>query len=128
MKNKITVAEALKKIKAEEPLEDYQVDFTNRKVEALEAMQLAKGGVVVPEGSIYYDDDATAEDEAFDGDWVAVQTDGLAEGEAILDVRLRLDPVIKVWLENQSIPANKLIERLLKNFYATAQLMEKRQE
>ena len=94
----LTVAEALQRAKAEEPLQGYQVDFTDHKVEALEAMQLAKAGVDVPEESIYYDDDAIAEDEAFEGEWTPVDTDGLAEAEAeaALDVRLQLDPEVKL--------------------------------
>ena len=125
MKHKLTIAEALQKIKAEEPLDDYHVDFTNNKVEALEAMQLAKAGVDVPEDKIYYDDDATAYDEAFEGDWVPVDTDGLAEAEATLNVSLQLDPTIKAWLAEQSVPVNKLLEQLLENFYRAQQVLEK---
>jgi len=127
MKNKLTVAEALQKIKAEEPLKDYHVDFTDSKVEALEAMQLAKAGVDVPEDKIYYDDEATAYDEAFEGDWVPVETDGLAEAEAeaTLDVRLQLTPEITTWLEEHSVPVDKLLEQLLENFYRAEQVVEK---
>lgn len=75
MKNKITVAEALEKLKAKEPLGNFQIDFSNDEVEALDAMQLAKAGVEVPEDSIYYKDEATAEDKSFDGDWAEVATD-----------------------------------------------------
>lgn len=125
MKNRLTVAEALEKAKAQEPLQDYQVDFTHRKVEALEAMQLAKAGVEVPEDSIYYDDAATAEDEAFEGDWVPVATDGLAEAEAALNLSLQLSPAIRAWLARQSIPTSQFLERLLVNFYRAEQLIEK---
>lgn len=125
MKTKLSVAEALQKARAEEPLQGYQVDFTDHKVEALEAMQLAKAGVEVPEESIYYDDEAIAEDEAFEGEWTSVATDGLAEAEAALNVRLHLDPEIKYWLEQQSIPTSQLLEQLLVNFYRTEQQLRK---
>ncbi len=75
MKHKITVAEALEKLKKGESLGEYQIDFSNDKVEALDAMQFAKAGVEVPEDSIYYKDEATAEDKSFDGDWAEVATD-----------------------------------------------------
>ena len=128
MKNKLTIAEALQKAEAQEPLQDYQVDFTHRKVEALEAMKLAKAGVEVPEDRIYYDDAATAYDEAFEGDWVPVATDGLAEAEAeaALHVSLQLDPDIKAWLEQQPIPPGELLEQLLENFYRAEQLVKKK--
>lgn len=96
--NHLTVSEALQRARAGEPLQGYQVDFTEHKVEALEVMQLAKAGVDVPEESIYYDDDAIAEDEAFKGEWTPVATDGLAEAEAeaALNVRLQLEPEVKL--------------------------------
>jgi predicted XRE-type DNA-binding protein len=127
MKTKLTVAKALQKGRVEEPLQGYQVDFTDHKVEALEAMQLAKAGVEVPEESIYYDDEAITEDEAFEGEWTPVATDGLAEAEAeaALHVRLHLDPEIKYWLEQQSIPTSQLLEQLLVNFYRTEQRLRK---
>lgn len=132
MKNKLTVAEALQKARAQEPLQDYQVDFTHHKVEALEAMQLAKAGLEVPEDRIYYDDETTAEDEAFEGNWVPVATDGLAEAEAkaeaTLNVRLQLESEIKDWLEQQSIPPNQLLEQLLVNFYRAERLLSKDDE
>ncbi|MCI4647575.1 hypothetical protein [Phaeodactylibacter sp.] len=98
MKTKLSVAEALQRARAEEPLQGYQVDFTDHKVEALEAMQLAKAGVEVPEESIYYDDEAIAEDEAFEGEWTPLATDGLAkaEAEAALNGRLQLNPEVKL--------------------------------
>ncbi|MCR9134046.1 MAG: hypothetical protein NXI08_15850 [bacterium] len=127
MKTKLSVAEALQKARTEEPLQGYQVDFTDHKVEALEAMQLAKAGVDVPEESIYYDDETIAEDEAFEGEWTPVATDGLAEAEAeaALNVRLQLNPEVKAWLEQQSIPTSQLLEQLLVNFYRTEQQLRK---
>ena len=54
---KISVSDALKKLEAGEPVSDYLIDFDRIKVEALDVMKLSKGGVVVPETAIYYDDD-----------------------------------------------------------------------
>lgn len=127
MKTKLTIAEALQRARAEEPLQGYQVDFSDHKVEALEAMQLAKAGIDVPEESIYYDDEAIAEDEAFEGEWTPVATDGLAEAEAeaALNVRPQLNPEVKAWLEQQSIPTSQLLEQLLVNFYRTEQQLRK---
>lgn len=65
-KDVITSYEALQKAEAQEPLQDDQGDFTHSKVEALEAMQLAKAGVEVPEDRIYYDDDDIQYDEDID--------------------------------------------------------------
>ena len=72
-----------------------------------------------------HDDEGIAYDEAFEGDWVPVDTDGLAEAEATLNVSLQLDPAIKAWLAEQSVPVNKLLEQLLENFYRAQQVLEK---
>jgi predicted XRE-type DNA-binding protein len=55
---------------------------------------------------------------------VPVATDGLAEAEAALHVTLQLDPEIKAWLEQQSIPPSQLLEQLLVNFYRAEQLLK----
>ena len=46
------------------------IDFDRIKVEDLDVMKLSKGGIVVPETAIYYDDDDIAYDEDFEGDRV----------------------------------------------------------
>jgi len=129
MKNKLSVAEALQKIKAEEPLEDYEVDFANEKVEALDAMQLNKAGVEVPEERIYYDDADIAYDEAFEGDWIPVDSDGLVETEAgLTTLHLALDPELKAWLAEQPVPAEQLVGQLLQDFHRAQQLLVKQKD
>jgi hypothetical protein len=70
--HKISVSEALHKLEAGESLRDYSIDFDRIKVEALDVMKLSKGGIVVPEAAIYYNDDDIVYDEEFEGDWVRV--------------------------------------------------------
>lgn len=70
--HKISVSEALQKLEAGESLRYYSIDFDRIKVEALDVMKLSKGGIVVPEAAIYYNDDDIVYDEEFEGDWVRV--------------------------------------------------------
>ena len=163
----LTVEEAVERVNSGGNLEGVVLDENSLKqVNVRDAMVLSRGGIVIPEQYIYYDDEdieydedideltitsgivelsweekakkakeyqqaidqddkAIASDKAFDGDLVRLETDGLAEAEATLDVRLQLDPAIKSWLDKHSIPVNKLIEQLLVNFYQTGQLIEK---
>jgi hypothetical protein len=61
VRNKISVSEALQKREAGQSIGDYSINFDRIKVEALDVMKLSKGGVVVPEEAIYYNDDDRAQ-------------------------------------------------------------------
>jgi|GEM_PF-1797362 len=53
---------------------DFAFDFDRIKVEALDVMKLSKGGIVVPETAIYYNDDDIANDEDFEGHSIRIDT------------------------------------------------------
>jgi|GEM_PF-6356973 hypothetical protein len=80
--NKLSVSEALQKIAAGQSVKEYVIDFDRIKVEALDIMNLAKHGVIVPEDSIYYDDEAIEEDEDFAGEWTRIEHDPIQAAEA----------------------------------------------
>jgi len=111
--HKISVSEALKKLDAGEPVSDYLIDFDRIKVEALDVMKLSKGGIVVPEAAIYYDDEDIAYDEDFKGDWVRVNTATQSKTE----VRITLRDDFKRWIEQNNVQLDQLIEKLLDSFY-----------
>ena len=113
MNHKISVSEALKKLDAGEPVSDYVIDFDRIKVEALDVMKLSKGGIVVPEAAIYYDDEDIAYDEDFEGDWVRVDTATQSKTE----VRITLQDDFKRWIEQNNVQLDQLIEKLLDSFY-----------
>jgi hypothetical protein len=70
-------------------------------------------------------DEGIAHDEAFEGDWVPLETDGLAEAEAdLLELSLQVDPAIKAWLAEQSVPAEQLVKQLLEDFYRARKLLD----
>ena len=111
--HKISVSEALKKLDAGEPVSDYVIDFDRIKVEALDVMKLSKGGIIVPEAAIYYDDEDIAYDEDFEGDWVRVDTATQSKTE----VRITLQDDFKRWIEQNNVQLDQLIEKLLDSFY-----------
>ena len=111
--HKISVSEALRKLEAGESLSGYSIDFDRIKIEALDVMKLSKGGIVVPESAIYYDDDDIAYDEDFEGDWVRVDTATKSKTE----VTITLQDDIKQWVEENNVQLDQLIEKLLDGFY-----------
>lgn len=57
------------------------IDFAEAEsIEVLDAVKLGEAGIDVPEHLIYYDDDAIADDNAFDGPWKEI--DSALEEEA----------------------------------------------
>ena len=111
--HKISVSEALRKLEAGESVSGYSIDFDRIKIEALDVMKLSKGGIIVPESAIYYDDDDIAYDEDFEGDWVRVNTATKSKTE----VRITLQDDIKQWVEENNVQLDQLIEKLLEGFY-----------
>lgn len=125
MKNhKISVSEALQKLEAGESVTDYSIDFDRIKVEALDVMKLSKGGIVVPESAIYYNDDEIAYDEDFEGDWVKVNTP--ANGSRT-EVKITLDNDVRQWVEANNVQLDQLLEKLLDSFYKTQKLVSEKE-
>lgn len=125
MKNhKISVSEALQKLEAGESVTGYSIDFDRIKVEALDVMKLSKGGIVVPESAIYYNDDEIVYDEDFEGDWVKVNTP--ANGSRT-EVKITLDNDVRQWVEANNVQLDQLLEKLLDSFYKTQKLVSEKE-
>ena len=100
-----------------------------QQVNVRDAMVLSRGGIVIPEERIYYDDADIAYDEAFEGDWIPVDSDGLVEAEAgLTTLHLALDPELKAWLAEQPVPAEQLVGQLLQDFHRAQQLLVKQKD
>ena len=116
---KISVSDALQKLGAGEPISDYSIDFDGIKVEALEVMKLAKGGIVVPENAIYYNDEDIQFDEEFDRDWVRVA----APTDLKTEVKITLKSDIKEWVEDNNVQLDQLVEKLLDGFFRAQKMV-----
>lgn len=124
--NKISVAEALKRLEVGEPIAEYAVDFERVKVEALDVMKLSKAGVDVPEEAIYYDDEDIVYDEAFEGDWEQIDYDPIQEMEAQTEVKIALKKEVRQWIEAEDIKLDKLIEILVDGFYRSQRAVKEK--
>lgn len=164
----LTVKEAVEWVNSGHTLEGVALEEGSRQqVNVRDAMVLSRGGIVIPEYNIYYDDadieydediddltvtsgvvqlsweekvkkaahqqkteleeEGIAYDEAFEGNWQPIETDGLAEAEdRLLEVQLHLEPEIKAWLEQQATAPSQILENLLENFYRAQQLINKK--
>ena len=120
--NKISVAEALKKIELGQSIAGYSIDFDRIKIEALDVMKLAKAGVKVPEESVYYEDEDIINDEDFEGDWKRIDYDPLREPEPKMEVKITLKKDVRRWVEQENIKLDKLIETLLDGFYRSQKI------
>ena len=121
----ISVSSALSRIADGQSLDGYSIDFSHIKIEALDAMQLTKAGIVVPDVAIYYDDDATEFDEDFEGDWKQVPTGTGLEDFVRKEVSIAIDEDMDAWLNSHDIKLAALVENLLNNFYNTQRLVSK---
>ena len=122
-KHKISVSEALQKLESGESVSNYSIDFNRIKVEALDVMKLSKGGIVVPEAVIYYDDNDMAYDEDFEGDWVRVNAPANAKQT---EVKIVLQDDISQWVESNNVQLDHLIEKLLDGFYRAQKMVHEK--
>jgi hypothetical protein len=117
MKNKIiNQHEALKLIEAGEDISVYQVVFNQEKIEALQAILLGRNKIDVPSELIFYDDDAI--DYTDDPD---ITDKDFETGELIWNIKtsLPIDKDIKDWITKEKIDVDKLLSKLMRNFYET---------
>jgi len=117
MKNKIiNQHDAIKLIEAGEDISAYQVVFNQEKIEALQAILLGRNKIDVPSELIFYDDDAI--DYTDDPD---ITDKDFETGELIWNIKtsLPIDKDIKDWITKEKIDVDKLLSKLMRNFYET---------
>ena len=117
MENKIiNQHDAIKLIEAGEDISAYQVVFNQEKIEALQAILLGRNKIDVPSELIFYDDDAI--DYTDDPD---ITDKDFETGELIWNIKtsLPIDKDIKDWITKEKIDVDKLLSKLMRNFYET---------
>jgi len=117
MENKIiNQQDAIKLIEAGEDISAYQVVFNQEKIEALQAILLGRNKIDVPSELIFYDDNAT--DFTDDPD---ITDKDFETGELIWNIKtsLPIDKDIKDWITKEKIDVDKLLSKLMRNFYET---------
>jgi hypothetical protein len=117
-----TVAATLRLIDAGQDVSGIEIDFSHIKVEALDAMKLAKNGISVPEEAIYYDNDNIIldEDETPLDQLIPLAKDPADELLGTF-IRVHLDEDTTNWVKRKGIHLDRLATELVKNFYRTHQ-------
>ena len=126
---KISVNEAITLMKVGKLDNNYDVQFTDEKIEALDAMKMGFAGVDVPEELIYYDDESidysdipALTDEELK-QMKRVEPDNMyhqKEIEAYKNKQKReviVDKNITDWAEKEKINISELASELLRDFY-----------
>jgi hypothetical protein len=124
VKNKITLTEALTLLRKNKLNEHYEINYAaTDQVEATDAIQLGALGFDVPEQKIVYHDSSMEEDEAFAGEWIAIDSD-MEDYKQHLTIQLQVDDEVKDWLASSDINVDLLMSELLTGFYRSAKVLE----
>ena len=112
----INQQEAIKLLKAGKDISNYKIVFNKNKIEALDAILLGKNKINVPEELIYYDDSSI--DFSNDPD---ISEEDLETGKIVWNIKtsLPVDKELKDWIIREKIDVDKLLIKLMKDFYET---------
>ena len=111
----INQQEAIKLLETGKNISTYKVVFNGEKIEALQAILLGRNKIKVSEDLIYYDDDAI--DFSDDPD---ITDEDLETGKLVWNIKtLPLDKELKDWIVREKVDVEKLLVKLMRNFYET---------
>jgi acyl CoA:acetate/3-ketoacid CoA transferase len=115
-KIKVNQTEAIKLLKEGADISSYSIEFNDEKIEAIQAIELGKNNINVPEHLIYYDDITI--DSSDDPD---ITKEDIETGKIswMLNTSLPLDKEIKQWIQQEKIDVDKLLTQLVTNFNET---------
>ena len=118
----INQSEAIQLLKEKADLSDYEIQFNDAPIEALDAILLGKNGIAVPKSLIYYDDETI--DFSDDAD---LTDEDLASGKIkwLVQTELALDDEIKDWVKKEKINLPELLSNLLTDFYQNVRTLRK---
>ncbi len=119
----INQKEAIKLLEAGKDLSDYKVVFNEEKIEALQAILLGKNKIKVPDELIYYDDITTNFSDDPD-----ITEEDLKNGKIVWNIKasIPVDKEIKDWITKEKVDIDKLMYKLIKNFYETVKNIPKK--
>jgi len=112
--NRISVEDALNLIKAGKYNSAVEVNFTDAKINVIDAVLLGKNGIDVPEELIEYDDDKIDY-----SDIPAITDEDIESGKIVwtINAELALEKEITDWIRKENININEFAAKLIRNFY-----------
>lgn len=113
----INQTKAVELLRSGQSISGYQIQFTEDKVEALDAFLLRKNGVELPDYLVFYDD------ENIDfGDDADISAEDFVHEKLVRVLRAEVvvDKEIADWVSQGNININQLLTNLMKDFYKNA--------
>jgi hypothetical protein len=113
----INQTKAVELLRSGQSISGYQIQFTEDKVEALDAFLLRKNGIELPDYLVFYDD------ESIDfGDDVDISAEDFVHEKLVRVLRAEVvvDQEIADWVSQDNINVNQLLTNLMKDFYKNA--------
>jgi hypothetical protein len=113
----INQTKAVELLRSGQSISGYQIQFTEDKVEALDAFLLRKNGVELPDYLVFYDDESID----FEDDADISAEDFVHEKLVrVLRAEVVVDKEIADWVSQGNINVNQLLTNLMKDFYKNA--------
>ena len=111
---KISVEQAIDLIKKDEYNSKYEIAFTDKKIDAFDAILLGKNGIEVPDELIEYDDDKIDY-----SDIPAITDEDIESGKIrwTINTELALEKEIADWIKKEDINVGEFAANLIRNFY-----------
>ncbi|MBK6623169.1 MAG: hypothetical protein IPG32_20750 [Saprospirales bacterium] len=121
-KTVINQAQAIALLKEKKSLSSVEIKFDSTPVEALDAFLLRKNGIPVPDELIWYDDDSI--DYSDDPE---ITDEDLKTGRIkwVVKAEIPLHDDIRTWVKKEKIDLDKLLARLIDDFYNNVKSISK---
>jgi hypothetical protein len=115
-KQSINQKKAVELLRGGQSVTDYDIQFNDEKVEALDAYLLRKNGIELPDYFVYYDDESIDFDDDADITTEDFENEKLVR---VLRAEVAVDKEIVDWVSQENVNVNQLLSNLMKDFYKT---------
>ncbi len=119
--NKINHIKALEFIKNGHSIINYDIEITEQKVEALDALLLGENNVIIPSSLIYYNDEEIDYSDNPDITDVDFKHGLLTQS---INIRLKTRADINDWIKSSKINLDLLASKLIEDFYDNMQVVK----
>ena len=113
----INQKKAVELLKGGQTVSDYEINFNDDQVEALDAFLLRKNGIALPDHLVFYNDEGIDFEDDSD-----ITTDDFENEKLVrvLRAEVAVDKEIAEWVSQGNININQLLANLVKDFYKNA--------
>jgi hypothetical protein len=114
---------AIELIKSGEEVQDFEIDFNNEQIPVKDVTLFNKNKINVPDNLVFYNDEDI---DCSDIPEISLEDIDSGKIQWINIEEFPIDNEIRSWILSQNIKLNELIPYLLKNFYQSIKLIQKK--